>query len=499
MLLGLASVDLSSAEWDSGSAAVLPVSPHPLAAPKPTPTPPTAKPKIRHEQSSSSSSSSSTSPDTIFRSCFERAFSLSSDGVVLKPPVSIVDMSAVNRGYALIASRDIRRGEVIYTEKAAEASQMPRQCLVCSEGDKQKMGYSYQVKGCQNCFQSLEPASSILCCDTAKLPMEEYWPVLLDENEPGPFLRRVRCQNCSALFCSKQCHESHQKKMGSCCRCIDAMQAVVHAYCCHSNSSIDNDEDGADNEATISVEPSLMLASRMFCAEIQRYRGSPGDGIEKSPFIGICGESSDINPLEIGALRRKEDQHEPWYSLEVIYDALCNAFELTETERKAFPLTFYEKYVAMAARNGFNVTTRSPFREYYSAMTRATGGRNSERHKTTVRQLALALGAEDGELRRDMDREIDEKCAIQIAALFSLTARINHSCDPCAELRGGEFIDCHVDLMAKRDISKGEEISISYINLGRTAGRAATDRNKRRRELKARYLFDCDCIKCMEG
>ena len=94
---------------------------------------------------------------------------------------------------------------------------------------------------------------------------------------------------------------------------------------------------------------------------------------------------------------------------------------------------------------------------------------------------------------------IHPQCAIQIAALFSLTARINHSCDPCAELRGGEFIDCHVDLIAKRDICKGEEIRISYINLGKTAGRAATDRNKRRRELKARYLFDCDCNKCMEG
>ena len=94
---------------------------------------------------------------------------------------------------------------------------------------------------------------------------------------------------------------------------------------------------------------------------------------------------------------------------------------------------------------------------------------------------------------------IHSQCAVQIAALFTLTARINHSCDPCAELRGGEFIDCHVDLIAKRDIRRGEEISISYINLGRTAGRAATDRSKRRRELKARYLFDCDCAKCIEG
>lgn len=92
---------------------------------------------------------------------------------------------------------------------------------------------------------------------------------------------------------------------------------------------------------------------------------------------------------------------------------------------------------------------------------------------------------------------LTRQCAVQIAGLFTLTARINHSCDPCAELRGGEFVDCTVDLVSRRDIEAGEEISISYINIGKTAGRAATDRNRRRRELKARYLFDCDCTKCL--
>ena len=126
-------------------------------------------------------------------------------------------------------------------------------------------------------------------------------------------------------------------------------------------------------------------------------------------------------------------------------------------------------------------------------------------HRIAIRSLTHAneVGAQTRGIISNLFRYFPvythPQCAIQIAALFSLTARINHSCDPCAELRGGEFIDCHVDLIAKRDICKGEEISISYINVGKTAGRAATNRNKRRRELKARYLFDCDCNKCMEG
>ena len=410
MLLGLASVDFSSAQWDApdgadGSAAFsppTPTAPDALDAPKPSSgiiplSSNTAKPKIHHLQTGSSSSS--TSPDIIFRSCFERAFSLSSNGVLSKPPVSIIDMSDNNRGYALVASRDISRGEVIYTERAAEASQMPRQCLICAN-ERNQIGQLYGVKGCQHCFQSLEPASSILSFgdDTAKLPMEECWPVPEygnDESYTGQSgRRRVQCQACNSLFCSRICNENHQKSLGNCCQWNEAIQAIVHAHCRESN------------ESNTSVEPSIILGARMFCSDIKRYRG---DYIEASPFIGICGENSDINPLEIGELRREENQDEARYSLERIYDALCNALELTGKERNAFSLVSYEKYVAMAARNGFNVTTRSPFREYYAAMTRATGGRNSERHKTTVRQLALALGAENSELRRDMDREIEEK------------------------------------------------------------------------------------------
>ena len=418
MLLGLASVDLSSADWDSavdhgdGSAAAAPkssISGLVAVQPQPPTSTSTAKPKIHHVQSVPSSSSSS--PDIIFRSCFERAFSLSSNGVMSKPPVSIMDMSATSRGYALIASRDILRGEVIYTERAAEASQMPRQCLICmtAKGDKQKSQHLYRVKGCQHCFQSLEAASSILSWDTATLPMEEYWPVL-DENKPGPASKkRIQCQECNALFCSKQCHESHRKIMGTCCLCSKAIQAAVHACCCQNNSSTDNEEDSTDKEASISVDPSIVLASRMFCAEVQRYRTNPNNSLCNSQIFGLCGESSDVNSLEIGVLQREEEQHEAGYSVESIYGALCNTLDITEMERDVFSLTSFEKYVAMAARNGFNITTRSPFREYYSAMTRATGGRNSERHKATVQHLALALGAENGELRRDMDREIDEK------------------------------------------------------------------------------------------
>jgi hypothetical protein len=78
----------------------------------------------------------------------------------------------------------------------------------------------------------------------------------------------------------------------------------------------------------------------------------------------------------------------------------------------AFPLSLFGRLTSVAARNGFNITTQSPFRAYYSGMTRANGGRNSDRHKHSVKKLARALGSPDGELKRDMDREVEEKVRI---------------------------------------------------------------------------------------
>jgi len=73
---------------------------------------------------------------------------------------------------------------------------------------------------------------------------------------------------------------------------------------------------------------------------------------------------------------------------------------------------------------------------------------------------------------------------------------MNHSCEPSAEVQSQVFVDNHIDVIALRDIAPGEEITISYINLGKNAGRIATDRVKRMRQLQSRYLFLCDCSLC---
>ena len=77
---------------------------------------------------------------------FSRALAVNAEGRMERPGVSVVDLSQEGRGNALIAIQKFTKGQVIYTEQAAMASQLV--------GDR--------VHACQFCFQSLEPISA--CC-----------------------------------------------------------------------------------------------------------------------------------------------------------------------------------------------------------------------------------------------------------------------------------------------------------------------------------------------
>lgn len=85
-----------------------------------------------------------------------------------------------------------------------------------------------------------------------------------------------------------------------------------------------------------------------------------------------------------------------------------------------------------------------------------------------------------------------------MGGIFTLTARMNHSCDPNAEIRAQEYVDCNIDIVAKRGISRGEELSISYVNLGSQTSNSVIAGNRRRKELRSRYLFDCQCSRCVQ-
>jgi len=216
----------------------------------------------------------------------------------------------------------------------------------------------------------------------------------------------------------------------------------------------------------------------------------------------MCGDASDISKLELGILETGIQSSNvslssdgPSYTLRHIHLSLASSLCLTPLEMPHFDLSYFHKLTSTIARNAIGVTTQSPFKQYYSALIR-TNGRGSKEHERHMKTIATMLGSKDGKLGRQMDRAIEEKCAIKTISIFTLTCRMNHSCEPSAEVQSQVFVDNHIDVIALRDIAPGEEITISYINLGKNAGRIATDRVKRMRQLQSRYLFLCDCSLC---
>jgi len=85
----------------------------------------------------------------------------------------------------------------------------------------------------------------------------------------------------------------------------------------------------------------------------------------------------------------------------------------------------------------------------------------------------------------------------QCRALFCFILYANHSCYPNAEANQVDGLLTSFDdeliytLTAKRNITMGEEVTISYLP-------TSWPRSKRRGNLSATYDFDCDCEKCNE-
>lgn len=324
----------------------------------------------------------------------DRAYHLTKNSIE-SPPVTIMDLSNENMGNILVATRMIQKGEVIFTEKSLISAQQPKG--------------SFNVRACQMCFKSLEPGS---CLSTGlmnkSIPLIHLWPIqemssdqrnfnsifpyenLFEDISSGV----VTCNQCDSLFCCKSCSLEFQTEMGQCCLFTSALNGAIKAL-----SSLE-DEECPD----IVIDPVYILASRMFCMLVHRYRS----GLSIDIFDRNCGESEDISLLKLGNC-----DENGIYNMSVGYEVIRKVLSLTLDEQEGpLSIDLYHKLAAKSQRNGIHLCTLSPFRSYYQAMLRNTGGRGSSRQKEVSRDIAKILGASDGKLSREMDRIIEDKVSM---------------------------------------------------------------------------------------
>ena len=411
--------------------------------------------------------------------------------------------SSEGKGNILIATRPIKRGEVIFTEQAADAAQALVARPKCVSGES--IARRHEVRACQNCFKSLEESSSL--SKDSVIPHANLWPNFETS--------MVYCKTCDTSFCCQRCADIFLGKIGNCCLYCSVLDAMREGMSYNAFDSRLRER----TEEVQEVDAILVLATRMFVAAFNNHRGLKHDHL----FGGMCGDAGDINSLEIGHPTYGSSEEGDSYSLRNGYVKIVKVLELTDEEIAGpLSLSYFHTLAALAARNSIGFTTQSPFRSYYRALLRETGGRDTARHQIAMSELASVLGSKDGVLTRNMDRMIEEKVrltitlplfgrnlkqpddnchpclkvAAEVGGIFTLAARMNHSCDPCAKIVGQEYVDCNIDCIALRQIKEGEEITISYLNLGSNPSYSVVAKDKRCRELRARYLFDCTCDKC---
>ncbi|KAG7345536.1 SET methyltransferase domain containing protein [Nitzschia inconspicua] len=447
--------------------------------------------------------------EVLFQNAFvcSESFTSTSNHKVQRPPLQIVHFKDNDRGNGLVATRFLAKGQVIYTERAAVATQQLLLLLQPTKNGREDLKSSNltaiqaTVQACQQCFRSMEHWTKLVrqqqttdgqefAQPSTSIPYPELWPVLpLDfdiiQDVPNAAIRvdkydRLQCTTCQSLFCSKSCHQQHVDQFGSCC----LVRRLFHRLPLLLRDEHDNDDD--DDEGVVTPPQSPVVLGSLLFLQLVRHYQTHGHSLQGHWIHRICGTASDLQKLELGKRVQKQDGQSQWqYTLQPLHDYIMNdLLHINGTQDMSIlSLDLLESLVAKAARNGVSLLTQSPFKPYYAGLLRKTnyGGRQSEAHHRNMQQLVTVLGQES--LYRGMDRDVDAMVAPEITGLFPLTSQCNHSCEPNAQLQSQEFVDSHVDVVALRDIAAGEEVCISYV------GRR-NNRFQRRKELRGSRNFN---------
>ena len=118
-------------------------------------------------------------PQNVCSFLMERAHAIDPrTGTLCLPPVVPCDFSVFERGNVLIASKSIRKGDIIFTERAQIAAQQKPMQYTGS-------GICYSARGCQYCHRSLEMGDCLnkgKCSNKGEsgsyaMPLRQLWPI----------------------------------------------------------------------------------------------------------------------------------------------------------------------------------------------------------------------------------------------------------------------------------------------------------------------------------
>ena len=417
-----------------------------------------------------------------------------------QPAEAAVSIAVTPNGLGIFAARDFAAGETIFSERP--------QVVTASNRTNVLKGLPH----CGWCLRGMMPCPP-------ELPHPEYWP-----QTP----RQTACGRCGEIYCCRSCHDSAQAR-GHHRLCGDdgGRRLATFEACCRE-------------QMALSSNPGQLVASARLVLRMMAHilaHASPN-----APAEGVPPASAVPPQLRERARQLYEHLTTTTYTPTAARDWCASAatrlyplaqrtLGMSEEESAWLDEPLMADLLRAVRLNALWIEPVSAFSDYVRAsrsLRRADGGqmlRALEAHAEALRQgaaarqlqgasMAAAANAAPGdateasaqateqpgceeEAQADLElaacRSVDEVCTviygIRGGGLYRLQSKMNHACEPAAKVVCA-FTDSTIDVVATRNITRGEELTLSYVDP------SVGDQARRRRTLRDCYGFDCRCATC---
>ncbi|XP_044501289.1 histone-lysine N-methyltransferase ATXR2 isoform X2 [Mangifera indica] len=358
----------------------------------------------------------------------------------------------------------------------------------CCDTDSSDMENESEMKNHQNLENCVSTSSNVnislpkgvvesLMNDEFALPYSNKFPLPSAVSCPGG------CKE--AYYCSKSCAETDWE--------------LFHSILCTGERSESPSREALAKfiQHTNGTNDIFLLAAKAISFTILRYRKLKAAHLKRGKCISPDAlDGSDLSllleawkPISFGYKRRWWDcialpddvdhSDEASFRMQIkelaftllkaaIFDKECEAL---------FSLDIYGHIIGMFELNNLDLVVASPVEDFFLYIDDLPYAKKKEAELIT-RPILDALGD-------------DYSICCQGTAFFPLQSCMNHSCCPNVKaFKREEDRDGQATIIALRPISKGEEVTISYIDEDLPY--------EERQALLADYGFKCSCPKCLE-
>ncbi|XP_065352893.1 histone-lysine N-trimethyltransferase SMYD5 [Cloeon dipterum] len=350
------------------------------------------------------------------------------------------------KGKGLVATADFLEGSTIFEEDPIVCCQFP-------------WNATCKYRACDYCMRALETAEENIrrLLNNPDIIIPNHECCTTDKSS------HTECDLCGTEYCSQEC--------------LQRAMAEYHQVLCMRTKSRDGSHPiEIINETWKNFYYPPESGSIMIFAKIFALINQAAD---KSKILHKFSQFCQFTSNEDEEITHKLLGDNFRHHIDVLREMFVSAFGIPECQHWMTPEGF-SSLIALVGTNGQGVGS-SALAEW------AKRAGDLDLPRAEKEQLEEFID----NLYSNLDDESGGFLNCEGSALYELQSKINHSCDPNAEvcfLNGNS----RITVRALKEIHQGDEITISYLSM------CDVDRSRhsRQKELRANYLFQCQCTKC---